>query len=79
MDTLTKHIFDIVNRQLDVEKKKKIIHVDTNGQYSITASQNIFNSIYMTNVELTLVTKVVANRQSMGGQENAHFICERLN
>lgn len=47
MDTLTKHSFDIVNRQLDVE----IIHVDTNGQYSITASQNIFNSIYMTNVE----------------------------
>lgn len=47
----------------------KIIHVDTNRQYSITASQNIFNSIYMTNVELTLVTKVVANRQSMGGQE----------
>lgn len=34
------------NRQLDAE----IIHVDTNRQYSITAPQNIFNSIYMTNV-----------------------------
>lgn len=54
MDTLTKHIFsDILNRQLDVE----IIHVDTNRQYSITAPQNIFNPIYMTNVELTLANQ----------------------
>lgn len=67
VDTLTKHVSDIVNRQLDV----KIIHVDTNRQWSITASQNIFNSIYTTNVELTLVTKVVANQQSMGGR-SAH-------
>lgn len=45
VDTLYQNtLLDIVNRQLDVE----IIHVDTNGQYSITASQNILNSIYMT-------------------------------